>query len=82
MAARPRPRTARFLDVRKRLYAGLTQGDHLCARTQGRCNQRGMGEGAETTLETSTQKIYHEDSNDEELQHAFGTRDSGAGYFS
>lgn len=39
-------------------------------------------ETAETTLETSTQKIYHEDSNDEELQHAFGTRDSGAGYFS
>jgi len=40
------------------------------------------GETAETTLETSTQKNYHEDSNDEELQHAFGTRDSGAGYFS
>jgi F-type H+-transporting ATPase subunit b len=37
---------------------------------------------AETTLATSTQRNYYEDSNHEELQHAFGTRDSGAGYFS
>jgi F0F1-type ATP synthase membrane subunit b/b' len=39
-------------------------------------------EFAQTTLETSTQKNYYEDSNHEELQHAFGTRDSGASYFS
>ena len=37
---------------------------------------------AETTLETSTQENYYEDSNHEKLQHAFGTRDSGASYFS
>jgi F-type H+-transporting ATPase subunit b len=37
---------------------------------------------AETALETSTQKNYYEDSNHEELQHAFGTRDSSPGYFS
>jgi F0F1-type ATP synthase membrane subunit b/b' len=39
-------------------------------------------ETAERTMETSTQKNYSEDSNHEELQHAFGTRDSGASYFS
>jgi F0F1-type ATP synthase membrane subunit b/b' len=37
---------------------------------------------AETTLETSTQENYYKDSNHEELQHAFGTRDSGARHFS
>jgi F-type H+-transporting ATPase subunit b len=37
---------------------------------------------AETTSESSAQKNYYEDSNHEELQHAFGTRDSGASYFS
>jgi F0F1-type ATP synthase membrane subunit b/b' len=37
---------------------------------------------AETTLETSTQENYYKDSNHEELQHAFRTRDSGASYFS
>ena len=37
---------------------------------------------AQATRETSTQKNYYEDSNHGELQHAFGTRDSGASYFS
>jgi F-type H+-transporting ATPase subunit b len=39
-------------------------------------------EMAQRSPETSTQENYHEDSNHEELQHTFGTRDSGAGYFS